>query len=176
MHPQKRTMILVNLIGGTAVLGSYAYGLLTYPDAGTVLWGGVPEALRPLYTVSMLSATVGYFAFTGFLLFAVDPDRVRLAGRFGFGLFNALYALILIASALWIPLTFAVVEAPSNAMWLATRLDLGVVAIASAALLVALLAHAPRRPIAAYALAVLGLVAFSFQTVVLDALVWPAYF
>ncbi|TFH28599.1 MAG: hypothetical protein E4H00_08485 [Myxococcales bacterium] len=72
-------MILINVIGGVAVLGSYAYGLLTYPNAGTVLLGGVPEALRPLYTASMLSATVGYFAFTGFLLFAVDPDRVRLA-------------------------------------------------------------------------------------------------
>ena len=176
MHPQKRTMILVNVGGGVAVLGSYAYGLLTHPNAGEVLWGGVPETLRPLYSASMLSATLGYFAFTGFLLFAVDPDRVRIAGRFGFGLFNVLYALMLAASALWLPLTFAAVEDPGNAIWILTRLDLGVVATASAALLIALLLHEPRRPLAPYALAVLGLVAFSFQTVILDAIVWPAYF
>jgi hypothetical protein len=40
----------------------------------------------------------------------------------------------------------------------------------------ALIALQPREPRAAYALAVAGSVAFSIQTALLDALIWPAYF
>jgi len=36
-----------------------------------------------------------------------------VAGRFGLDLFDALFAAILFASALWMPLTFVMLEAPS---------------------------------------------------------------
>ena len=176
MHTQKRTMLLVNTIGGIAVLGSYAHGLATHASPGQALWGGVPETLRPLYSVSMLCATAGYFAFSGFLFFAIDPDRPLLGGRVGFGVVNFLYALMLGAAALWMPLTFAMIDGTRESIWLAIRLVLALTGGAAAALLGLLMTLQPRRPLFPFALAVVGLIAFVFQTAVLDALVWPAYF
>lgn len=75
MHPKKWLLLLINIIGGAAVLGSYALGILTHPDAGQVLWGDVPESLRALYTANMFLAAIGYFALIYYLLFRVDPVK-----------------------------------------------------------------------------------------------------
>src|SRR5512140_1248083 len=111
MHPRKRPMFVINVLGGAAVLGSYAYGLRTNPNALNVLWGGVPASIRPFYTLGMFLAAAGYFAFIYFILFRLDPDQTRVWNRPGFGIFNILFAAILIPSALWMPLTFAAAEA-----------------------------------------------------------------
>jgi hypothetical protein len=81
------------------VLGSYAHGLWWHPTTGGDVWGGVPETMQPFYTICMLLAAAGYFAFSYFVFFKLDPDAVRIGDRFGFGAFNALYALILLPSA-----------------------------------------------------------------------------
>jgi hypothetical protein len=176
MHPQRRTLTWINVLGGLAVLSSYAYGFAAHPASRGAVWGEVPEAIRPVYTVSMLLAAAGYFAFTYFLLLRVDPDRARVANLFRFGLFNALYAAILLPSAMWMPLTFAMIEQPSTELWLAIRLTLAIVGLASLGLSVALVALTPRIVGWAGPLAIAGSVAFSFQTAFLDAVVWPAYF
>jgi hypothetical protein len=175
MHPAHRSLLWLNVAGGIAVLGSYASGLA---DAETRagLWGGVPESLRPLYTASMLAATAGYFAFSFFVFFRLDPARTRVAGGFGFGAFHALYALILVPSALWLPLTAAMLAEPSGASWLAVRGVLGLVAFGSLGLLVALASAQPVSARSARGVALAGALAFAFQTAVLDALVWPAFF
>jgi hypothetical protein len=176
VHPQKLLMLGIHVAGGVAVLGSYAWGLGSHPELRSEVWGGVPEALKPLYTVSMWTAAAGYFAFSGFFLLAVDPDTAQIAGRPRFPLLNALYALVLVPSALWMPLTFAMLESPGPGLWLAIRVVLAVVGVGSLGLLAALLALRPREPALGYVLAIAGLAAFSFQTAILDALVWPAFF
>jgi hypothetical protein len=168
-------MARINLFGGLAVLGSYAYCLTAYSAQAGDFWGGVPDGLRPLYTVNMGLAAAGYFAFTYFLLYRLKPAADH-AGRFGFGTFNALYAMILVPSALWMPLTFAMLESPSDGLWWAIRLTLAAVGIGSLGLLAGLVAVRPRPPSLAHKLAVAGSVAFCSQTAILDALVWPAYF
>lgn len=169
-------MIWVNLIGGAAVLGSYGYGLATRPD-GNALWGGVPEDLRWLYTVSMLCATAGYFAFASYFLLRVDPEAHRLGGRPAVDVINSLYAIVLVSAAAWMPLTWKMIDAPSEPLWLAIRLVLGVTGLGAVALLGVLIALRPRQPAGWwYRFAVLGLVAFCFQTAVLDALVWTRFF
>jgi len=168
-------MARINLFGGLAVLGSYAYCLIAYSAQAGDFWGGVPDGLRPLYTVNMGLAAAGYFAFTYFLLYRLKPAADH-GGRFGFGTFNALYAMILIPSALWMPLTFAMLESPSDGLWWAIRLTLAAVGIGSLGLLAGLVAVRPRPPSLAHKLAVAGSVAFCSQTAILDALVWPAYF
>lgn len=177
MHRQKLIMLLIILIGGTAVVASYVHGFWTHsPESVEAAWGGVTREMRLYYVPSMLLAMLGYFAYTYFLLFRVDPEETRIGGRLGFGVFNVLYAAILVASAMYMPLTFRMVEHPSTALWLLIRLVLAVVGLASLGLIGSLLALRPRRPAWAYWLAVAGTVTFSFQTAVLDALIWPALF
>jgi len=174
IEPRRLTM-WINVVGGCAVLFSYAYGLASNPLTRGQVWGGVPDGMRPLYTVNMLLAAAGYFAFSYFVLFRLDPRRTRV-GRLGFGIFSALYALILIPSALWMPLTFAMIEAPSAGLWWTIRITLGLVGIGSLGLLAAIVVV--RSPVAAGArwAAVIGSGFFCLQTAVLDALVWPAFF
>jgi hypothetical protein len=176
MHPQQRTLGLIVLAGGIAVLASYLYILRFDAATQSALWGGVPQALLPPYLTSMILAAAGYFAFTGFLLFGVDADKVQSAGRFGYGLFHVFYLMILIPSALWLPLTAAMVQQPSSLLWLLIRLVLALVGLGSVGLLLALLSLQPRQPARAYWLAVAGNVAFCFQTAVLDLFVWTACF
>ncbi len=176
MHPQKKRLAGIVLLGGIAVLASYAYILAIDPTTRAGLWGGVPQALLPAYVASMALGAAGFFAYTYFLFVHADPDRVQIAGRFGYGLFHSLYLLILIPSALWLPLTSAMVQQPGSLLWLSIQLVLALVGLSGVALLLALLSLRPRRPAAAYWLAVVGAVAFCIQTAVLDLFVWTAYF
>lgn len=176
MHPKKWLMLLINIIGGAAILGSYALGILTHPNAGQVLWGAVPESIRPFYTANMFLAAMGYFAFIYLILFRLNPVKTRIAGRFGFGLFNALFAGILIPSALWMPLTFLAVEQSSRALVWAVRIVLWLVGLASLGLFYAILKVEPRQPLWAQRLALVGSIFFCIQTAFLDAIVWVIFF
>jgi hypothetical protein len=175
MHPQKLALVWINLLGGTAVLASYAWNLLAHPEAGDDFWGGVPAAMRSGYVVTMLLAATGYFAFTRFI-FRLRPVHVKIANRFDYRSFHLIYALILVPSALWMPLTFAMIQDPSAGLWFAICATLAAVGTGSLLLVTALLWMHPRTPKLSYRLAVVGSVAFAFQTAVLDALVWTAYF
>jgi len=175
MHPQRKWLLWLNGLGGTAVVASYVLGLGSDALAGAALWGGVPESVRPLYSANMLLAALGYFLFTPYILFRLPPETTRIGSVFGFGLFGWLYALVLVPSALWLPLTAHLLAHPSAAAWWAVRTALALVALGSAGLLASLAAlpsGAPRGRL----LASVGLLPFCLQTVVLDALVWPAYF
>jgi hypothetical protein len=175
-HPQRRALAWINVIGGVAVLGSYAWGFAAHPETVGALWGGVPETLRPLYTVNMFLAAGGYLLFTHFVLVRLEPVETRIAARPAYGLFPLLYLLVLVPSALWMPLTILLLEAPSAPLWWLIRLDLALVGAGSMGLLLAILAlRAPGRP-RGRAAAIAGLVPFILQTAVLDALVWPACF
>lgn len=172
--PQRR-LALLNLAGGLAVLASYAWGVALAPDLRSGLWGGVPESLRGLYTVNMLFAALGYFPFTALLVLRSAPERFPLEAGVPYAALFALYALILIPSALWLPLTAQMLAAPSPATWIAIRSVLFAVGLGAGALLVLLVRIARRRGGALAWAAVLGAIPFTLQTAILDAIVWPAY-
>lgn len=176
MTADKRRLLFINLIGGLAVLASYAYCLAANPATRSNLWGGVPSELRAAYTVSMLLATTGYFAFTYFVLRRVDSHEARVAGVYPYRLFLSIYAGILLPSALWMPLTFRMFVEPAWGLWIGIRLVLAIVGISSLTLLWAVATVRPAGPAWARAAAVAGALAFSVQTALLDALVWPYYF
>lgn len=172
----RRWLIAVILIGGLAVLGSYLWGMLARPDAAQILWGGVPQQIQPYYTVNMLLAAAGYFPFTFYILFRLDPRTARVAGRFGYNLFTWLYAAILLPSALWLPLVYVAVEQSSQSWLWVVRVALILVGAASMGLLVILLKNRLQKAGVAYWLALVGSVFFCIQTVLLDAIVWGAFF
>jgi hypothetical protein len=176
VHRENRVLVWIVLLGGAAVLASYAYILGLDLETRAGLWGGVPTIALPSYMGSMVLAAGGYFAFTFYLVCRVDPEEACIAGRFGFGLFPALYLLILVPSALWLPLTSAMVQEPSGTLWLAILLTLALVGLASVGLLLALLGLRPRQPAVSYWMAVAGALAFGFQTALLDLFVWTALF
>jgi hypothetical protein len=167
--------VALNVAGGLAVLGSYALGVSLMDDPGR-MWGGIPEGWKPVYTVSMLLAAAGYFPFTWYFLTRVDPARARIGGAGGWGVVLACYGLVLVGSALWLPLTARMLTHPSPALWTLIRLDLLAVGAGAVGLLVSLVVMRPRDRSAAFWAAVTGLLPFCWQTAVLDALVWPAYF
>jgi hypothetical protein len=169
-------LVLLNAIGGICVLGSYALWIGAREAPGAALWGGVPESWRGLYTVSMLSAAAGYFAFTSYFLASSPIERARIHALPAAPTLLALYALMLFPSSLWMPLTFEYLAQPSTAAWCAVRFVLAVVGVASLALIAAAAAIEPVSSPRHRAIAIAGACAFALQTALLDALVWPAYF
>ncbi len=168
-------MAWINVLGGVAVLGSYAHGIATQVDPGRV-WGGVPIELQPVYTVSMFAAAFGYLLFTYFVFFRVDPATARIGSTPAYPLLNLLYVAALVPSALWMPLTFAMLDAPSGGLWFAIRLVLAIVGLAALGIIYVLARLEPDPGRGWRIAAVLGAVAFANQTALLDAIVWPAYF
>jgi len=176
MATQQIILLVINIIGGAAVIGSYVFGLNAQQDGANILWGGVPGSIRPIYGVSMILAALGYFAFIYFIFFRLVPSEVLVGGRFGFSLFYVIFLAILIPSALWMPLTNIYVGNPSTGMWIGIRTVLAFVGLASIALVWALLSLQTKVPGVSYWLAVVGSGYFAFHTAILDAIVWAALF
>lgn len=176
MATQQIILLVINIVGGAAVILSYVFGLNAQAGGTNVLWGGVPASIRPLYTVSMILSALGFFAFFYFILFRLVPSEVLIGGRFGFSLFYAIFLGILIPSVFWMPLTNVYVGNPSVGVWAGVRIVLALVGIASIALVWALLTLQPKVPGISYWLAVVGSAYFAFHTAVLDAIVWAALY
>jgi hypothetical protein len=174
MNKQKLLMLVINLIGGIAVVASYVLGLGAHPGQTEALWGGVPVSIRPFYTGNMLLAATGYLFLLYFLLVRLDP-AVRI-GKLSWWAFNLLYILILAPSALWMSLTFAVAEQYTLMRWLSVVVTLALVGLGSSGMLLALLKLRPRPQGGAYWLAVAGAFFLFLQTGVLDAIVWISYY
>ena len=173
--PLRRNFALLNVIGGVLVLATYGWGAVAASTMMASLWGAVPEVIRPLYTVNMFLSAAGYFFFAPYILLRVDSDRLDILGRFGYSLFSKFMMLVLVPSACWLPLTSMMLSHPSPWLWVAIRVVLALVAVGSLGLFFSLWTlRPPRGP--GHVAALVGLVPFCLQTVVLDALVWPQYF
>ena len=176
MATQHIILLVINIIGGAAVIGSYIFGLNAQSGGANILWGGVPANIRPVYGVSMILAALGYFAFMYYIFFRLTPSEVSIAGTFDFSLFYVIFLVILIPSALWMPLTNMYVGNPSTGMWFWVRTVLVLVGLASIALVWALLSLETKVSGVSYWLAIAGSGYFAFHTAILDAVVWAALF
>jgi hypothetical protein len=175
MHPEQRSLAALNVVGGMLVLGSYLLAFGGSPALRSGLWGGVPDALRPLYTANMLLAAAGYFPFTFLLVFRTRPE-----GGLPFGIpyraLHLLYGLVLLPSALCLPLAARLLEGPTVLLWAAVRIDLALGGLGATGLLLIVWALARERGDALGWAAFAGVVPFWLQTTVLDAIVWPAFY
>jgi hypothetical protein len=176
METPQIILMIINIIGGAAVIGSYIFGLNAQAGGTNILWGGVSTSIRPVYFTSMILSALGYFAFLYYILFRLEPAQVSLAGVTGFTLFYVIFLLILIPSAFWMPLTNSYVSNPSQGIWILIRTVLVLVGLASIGLFWTLLTLQGRAPGTAYWLAVAGSGYFAFHTAILDAIVWAALF
>jgi hypothetical protein len=176
MHRQKKQWLAINVLGGVAVLGSYAHGLITHPETRDLLWGDMPEPLQDVYGVTMWLATAGYLVFMHHVLFRIDPAEVRVGQYSGLSVINGFSAAVVFASALWMPLTFAYLAQPSTALWVLIRADLIVVGIGAVGLIVTLFTLSPRPIGCAGVVTIMALLLFALQTAFLDPFVWPAFF
>jgi hypothetical protein len=174
METESIILLVIIVAGGLAVLGSYVLGLRGGPEGSSALWGGVPERARPVYVSSMLVSVVGYFAILWYLFFELVPSEVAIGSQGGFTLLYPIFILVLVPSALWLPLTKHYLTDPKPARWIAIRSLLFVVGLASIALVWALFALEPAGSGVAHWFAVAGSLYFAFHTFVLDGLVWAA--
>jgi hypothetical protein len=176
MHYQQWILLALITVCGAAVIGSYVHGLSTHPGTAEKLWGNVQGALRITNYITMLLAVAGFLVFTYFIFFRINPEDARIAGMFNYTIFFLIYALILIPSAFWMPLTYAMLANPNPALWVAVRGVLFLAGIGSLCMLGSLLTIQPHIPDFAYWMAVGGAGAFCVQTAVMDAFIWPACF
>jgi hypothetical protein len=176
MAIQQIILLIINIVGGAAVIGSYILGLSPQSGGANALWGGVPNNIRPLYGISMIISALGYFAFIYYILFRLVPAEVSIAGKFDFRLFYIIFLVMLVLSAFWMPLTNMYVANPSTGIWIGVRAVLALVGLASIGLLLALLNLEGKESGIFYWLAVAGSGYFAFHTAVLDAIIWAALF
>jgi len=176
MNKHKIILLAINIIGGIAVIGSYVYGINAQPGGADALWGGVPENVRLLYTISMCIAAIGYFLFLYYVLAKVNPDKTRIGKAFGFSIFHVIFTAILLPSALWMPLTNLYLSNQTTSNWAGVILVLVMVGIGSLGLAITLIKLRPVTDVALRRLAIAGAVYFTFHTLILDAVIWPVLF
>jgi hypothetical protein len=176
MGTQQIILLVINIVGGAAVIGSYILGLNSSTGGVNALWGGVPENVRPLYGISMIISAIGYFAFLYYIFFRLEPTHISIAGISGFTVLYVIFLFILIPSSFWMPLTNIYNGSPGTGLWVGIRTVLALVGLASIALLWALLIMQGKVHGTAYWLAVAGSGYFAFHTAILDAIVWAALF
>lgn len=172
MAIEKIILLVINIIGGAAVIGSYVVGLSAGSGGANALWGGTPLSVRTIYTISMIISALGYFFFIYFILFRLNPANLG----FNFNIFYLVFIGMLLFSAFWMPLTNLFVANPSVFLWFAIRTVLIIVGLSSIALAWILFSMHTKETGIAYWLAVFGSAYFAFHTAILDAIFWPIFF
>lgn len=175
IESERRSLLLLIGLGGTAVLASYYLAFVWSPASVDRLWGGLPSDWRGFYTVNMWLAAIGFFPMTWLLGWKTPLDAFADWTGFRWRTMSFAYTAILVPSALWLPLTALYIENPSPFLWIAIRLVLFLVGGGASVLGAMLVRRARRGPGLAW-WAVISFFFFWLQTMVLDALIWPVYF
>lgn len=174
MTRPKKLILFINVIGGLAVLASYIWGIVGKPELIQYLWGNTPKGIIPYFYVNMLLATTGYLTFSAYIIFSFDPTRSRINTKAGYNGLVVLYLLILIPSALWMPLSLIMLEHPSELIWFLIRLVLLLTGVGGLGMLSALFSITPRSKF--LLLSLIGCIFFCLQVCIFDAFIWPAFF
>ncbi len=174
MNTNQKIFLIINIIGGILVLGSYYLGLRGGKGVDA-LWGGTPANIKGIYTASMLVCAVSYFIFFSYIFSNLGSGTFSNIKILGDKIFLILFALILIASAFWMPLTNIMISNPSPVVWIGIRVVLVIVGLASCAVFLSLLTISPRPGGIWYFASLLGMFWFTFHTLILDALLWPYF-
>ncbi len=168
--------IIINLIGGIAVLGGYAYALINHPDTRNDLWVGIPESWKPFYVVSMFAAAFGYLIAMYYLIFKGGLANKFFWGKTDVSIMTILLVLFLLSAAMWIHSTFAYLESPGSGTWTMVQIELRTTAIAILLFTVGLATASEISHSSLHRWAVSGLFYLTFHCLVLDAILWTMKF
>ena len=167
---------LVNLIGGIAVLGGYAYYLAVNPEHRAFLWGGVPGEWKPYIVVSMFVAAAGYLWFFAYIVFSSGDSITPLRGLFDMKIIIGLVALFLLMASLWIPLTMNMIVSHDETRWFSVQFVLWGAAIAAILITVCVITSTNVENPVQHWFAVAGIGYLTFHCTVLDAILWVSKF
>ena len=165
--------LLVNLILGFAVILSYIWGLVYYPEYGSALWGKVETNNIPYIIFSMFLAAVGYFVFSFYFL---NYKKFQTFNTLEYLYILSLYIVILFFSALWMPLSIGFINTNNNFFLILDLVSLYLVGISSLLLTIFLIQDKSLRRKLIWKLAVLGGFQFTFHTLIIDAIYWGMNF
>jgi len=168
------TILFVNTILGLLLLYSYYFSInkLEKPQR---LWGRIHEKYRPVYTVSMLLAALGYMLIMYFLVVKVKNNNELLREIL------VLQIIVILASMLWIPLATKYIKNKNEdknknkniILKFAIILILFTVAIASLGNFFKVLSiNFPQKDINVRFFSVIGAFYLFFHTFALDFLSW----
>tara|TARA_Y100001960_G_C14568799_1_gene774683 strand:- start:299 stop:826 length:528 start_codon:yes stop_codon:yes gene_type:complete len=165
--------LLVNLILGFAVILSYIWGLVYYPEYGSALWGKVETNNIPYIIFSMFLAAVGYFVFSFYFL---NYKKFQTFNTLEYLYILSLYIVILFFSALWMPLSIGFINTNNNFFLILDLVSLYLVGISSLLLTIFLIQDKSLRRKLIWKLSVLGGFQFTFHTLIIDAIYWGMNF
>lgn len=154
--------LLILVVLGAAVLASYITGIKNKKDV-EILWGGLSEKLRKVYTFSILLSTVAFLVVTTYITIQMNTES--------YPFFFIAYPVMLIASATWLPLVNRFVKTQSDASWYLMRLSLAMTGIASFTIFFFLLNLSTGTVF--YYIALGFSLILAIHTFVLDGIVWP---
>lgn len=172
MSPQY-LFVLINVIGGVAVIGGYALGLSMYSEHREALWGGIQGHLRNGFTTSMLFAATGYLTFCSATIFKGGADGFGVNQIFGQYSLSILSAIFLLSASLWMPTTIAFVHTGVSYWWGIAVFSLWITAL-SLLWMTGMVAFSDVQSISGiikYS-SLIGLAYITFHCMILDAVCW----
>ena len=110
--------LVVNFIGGSAVLGGYLICLYVFPTQREMLWGNVQGEWRFAFTVSMIIAAVGYLAFSYGILFKSNSTEFSSIFLDTKHVISILCMIFLISAASWMPATITYLKTSNLTWWI----------------------------------------------------------
>lgn len=166
MDSNQILFLAINILGGTAVILSYILGFKS-SKGSNLLWGGISKNFQKIYTLSMIVSAIGYFIFSSYI-FKI------LAVNVNYSFFYYAYLILLVTSALWLPLVNMMNKKKNALLWISIRATLILTAFSFFFILVLFLSIVPNG--IHYYLSVAGLIIITLHTGVLDAILWPHFY
>ena len=164
--------ILINIIGGVLVIGSYILGFNSELDNKLDLWGGITGKTKQLFTISMLLSVIGYLTFLFYMIFKGGLDNNDNGSLLGLNPFLILSILFLISASIWMPATIKFLDTSLYYWWIVTIIVLWITAISLVAMFIILLLSQNIEYNLSLKLATLGIAYISFHCLILDAIIW----
>ena len=175
---QTAIFLVINIIGGVLVLGSYLICFTQFPQERTNLWGKVSKKAQQRIVPFMLLAAGGYLVTSWWFWQIIEPDFVSFPGKFTYLSIITLFAILLALSTAWMPVAVLAIRTRSTIWKTATNSVLTGVSISSLLILFLICTATTETSgtSAGQIIAIAGWCFLSFQTVILDGILWVIKF